>query len=350
MADKWASTIIRLAKAELGYKEKASNADLDSKTANAGNKNFTKYARDLDNVSYFNTNKQGYEWCTIFVNWCFYKAFGKETAWATLYQPSTNKTNYGAGCIYAVKQYKAANRYFTLPRIGDQIFFGQDGDEDHTGIVIAYDDTTVTTIEGNSSNMVKMNTQKLKGDPVRRVAGFGRPNYDGGDPYVIHIVKKGDTLNSIAATYRTTAARIAQENNISNPNIIVNNDILIFRKNTLTEKKVIKPVNGSIFGLQCALGVSGTGAWNVATQKACKEVKKGTNGNLVRVLQYLLMLNGYKLPSGADGQFGNETLAAVKNFQFDHYLEETGVVDLKTWEKILDANGGIELNVQIAKA
>ena len=34
--------VISIALAEVGYLEKASNADLDDKTANAGNKNYTK--------------------------------------------------------------------------------------------------------------------------------------------------------------------------------------------------------------------------------------------------------------------------------------------------------------------
>lgn len=32
---------------ELGYHEKMSNKDLDSKTGNSGNENYIKYARDL---------------------------------------------------------------------------------------------------------------------------------------------------------------------------------------------------------------------------------------------------------------------------------------------------------------
>jgi hypothetical protein len=42
--------LIATAKAEEGYLEKATNAQLDSKTANAGSNNWTKYARDLDNI------------------------------------------------------------------------------------------------------------------------------------------------------------------------------------------------------------------------------------------------------------------------------------------------------------
>ena len=40
-----------IALAEVGYLEKASNEQLDDKTANAGKKNFTKYARDMKAVT-----------------------------------------------------------------------------------------------------------------------------------------------------------------------------------------------------------------------------------------------------------------------------------------------------------
>ena len=54
-----ASKLIEIATAEIGYHEKASNANLDSKTANSGNKNFTKYGRDLFKAGFFNGNGSG---------------------------------------------------------------------------------------------------------------------------------------------------------------------------------------------------------------------------------------------------------------------------------------------------
>ena len=57
---KRASDVIAIALAEVGYKEKASNSQLDDKTANAGSNNYTKYARDLKNAGYYNGNKNGY--------------------------------------------------------------------------------------------------------------------------------------------------------------------------------------------------------------------------------------------------------------------------------------------------
>lgn len=68
-----AAKVIAVAQAELGYLEKASDSQLDSKTANAGYANFTKYARDIDAIPhFFNGPKQGYAWCgNCFIGWLF---------------------------------------------------------------------------------------------------------------------------------------------------------------------------------------------------------------------------------------------------------------------------------------
>ena len=55
---------IKIAKAEIGYLEKASNKDLDDKTANAGNGNYTKYWRDVA------PEYQGSYWCAGFISGC----------------------------------------------------------------------------------------------------------------------------------------------------------------------------------------------------------------------------------------------------------------------------------------
>jgi len=75
------SKLIATAKAELGYLEKASNHLLYDKTANAGNANYNKYAYELDKIgNIYNGKKNGYDWCDIFVDWCFIKTFGVEAA------------------------------------------------------------------------------------------------------------------------------------------------------------------------------------------------------------------------------------------------------------------------------
>ena len=63
---------------------------------------------------------------------------------------------------------------------------------------------------------------------------------------------------------------------------------------------------------------------------------KGDKGESVRVAQILLKFAGQDIGKyGADGDFGNDTLAAVKAFQKAKGLTQTGEVDKKTWSKLL---------------
>lgn len=127
--------LIQIAKNEVGYLEKASNSQLDSKTANAGENNYTKYWRDIK-PSY-----QGQPWCAGFVSWCFMKAFGQEKAkellkhWPYVYCPTL-------GNLFT----KNAN-----PKIGDIVIFYRNGTFTHTGIVTAVIGDMFYTIEGNTS-------------------------------------------------------------------------------------------------------------------------------------------------------------------------------------------------------
>lgn len=60
-------------------------------------------------------------------------------------------------------------------------------------------------------------------------------------------------------------------------------------------------------------------------------LKQGRKGDDVRILQELLMELGYALPKyGADGDYGSETIAAVKAFQKDNGLTADGMYGEKS--------------------
>ena len=171
--------VIGIARAEEGYLEKKSNSQLDDKTANAGANNYTKYARDLDNISgFYNGKKQGFPWCDVFVDWCFVQAFGVDRAKELLCQPSKS---LGAGVGYSANYYKNKGQYHTSkPKAGDQIFFKNFS---HTGLVYKVDSTYVYTVEGNTSSTsgvvanggcVREKKYKLGSSSVE---GYGRPKY-----------------------------------------------------------------------------------------------------------------------------------------------------------------------------
>ena len=66
--------VVALARSQVGYHEKASNANLDDYTANSGSGNFTKYARDLGVGN-------GQPWCAYFVWWVLQSSGGDAKAY-----------------------------------------------------------------------------------------------------------------------------------------------------------------------------------------------------------------------------------------------------------------------------
>ena len=171
-----AKQLVAIAEAEIGYHEKASNSNLDSKTANAGNKNFTKYGRDLFKAGFFNGNKNGFDWCAQFPTWCAWKLTGKDKAKAEYLLCVGG--DLSAGCGFALKYYKQAGRFDKNPKVGDQIFFKYTNDDstaDHTGIVVRVTNSRIETIEGNSGNEVKRKTYDRS---YYAIIGYGHPRFD----------------------------------------------------------------------------------------------------------------------------------------------------------------------------
>ncbi len=169
------SDVVSIALAEVGYREKASNAYLDDKTSNAGAANWTKYARDLAAAGYYNGNKNGYAWCDVFVDWCFFKAYGAVEGQRIQCQTGP----LGAGCIFSAQYYQQKGRYDRNPKVGDQVFFQTGGEIGHTGIVVEVSASSIVTVEGNSSDQVKKNTYNRSSGYI---AGYGHPLYGESDP------------------------------------------------------------------------------------------------------------------------------------------------------------------------
>lgn len=126
--------VIAKAKEEIGYLEKASMNTLDSKTANAGSGNYTKYWRDVY------PSFQGQPWCAAFVSYLFLVCFGKDLAtqmlkhWPFTYCPTLANMTENKD-----------------PKVGSIVLFYRNGVYAHTGLVIAVNSSKVVTIEGNTS-------------------------------------------------------------------------------------------------------------------------------------------------------------------------------------------------------
>ena len=172
MMKRTAENLIAIARAEIGYHEKASNANLDSKTGNSGSNNYPKYGRDLANAGYYNGNKNGYAWCDQFVDWCFFILCDRNKTEAEKMECQQDGL-CGAGCEYSARYYKNHGRLDSHPKVGDQAFFG---DRDHTGIVSAVHGNRVTVIEGNKHDQVSENTYTVGGGWLSNE--FGHPFYE----------------------------------------------------------------------------------------------------------------------------------------------------------------------------
>lgn len=170
--------ILTEANAWLGYLEKASNASLYDKTANAGSANYTCFAVWYQTLT--GENYQAQPWCAMFVSCVLARALGESTAKALMpmfaYCP-TGVNSFKAG--------KGGGKWLTAnPEAGDIIFFADStGVACHVGIVSSVSASTVVTIEGNTSDgsAVVANggavCKKAYNRTYSRILGYGRPAY-----------------------------------------------------------------------------------------------------------------------------------------------------------------------------
>lgn len=318
MSKYYASTIIALAQNEIGYLEKASNSQLDSKTANAGYNNWTKYARDLDNIpGFFNGPKNGYPWCASFYCWLFVKSFGVEQARKMLYLPVNS---LAAGCDYALGYYKKNGAFYSAPKVGDQIFFSSSrGGVAHTGLVEKVTASTVYTIEGNTSTSAGVIAngggvcRKSYSIGYSRIIGYGRPKYDAESTPVVQPSNRIMTVADIQSWLNKDYAA----------GLVVDNDF-----GTLTKKAIVKAVQKNI-------GTSADGVFGVLSKAAWKNIKRGSVGEVAKLVQAMLICYGYSCGNcGADGDFGTGSVAALKRFQSANRLVADGIAGKATAMKL----------------
>lgn len=260
-----ADKLIAVAEAEIGYLEKKSNKDLDSKTGNAGSANYTKYNRDLR--AWAKIGSLNAQWCQAFVDWCFIKAFGVEDAKKLIYV-FTNYTPTGSNA------FKKHGRYIKRgqgkPKRGDVIYFysKSKGRIGHVGIVYKVSGNTVYTVEGNTSGASSL---------VTNGGGVRKKSY------------------SMSSTY----------------------------------------IDGYGSVDYAALGKD----WNSDTTDDV--LRNGDEGAKVKAMQEGLIRLGFDCGKwGADGDFGDATEMALKDFQKSFGLTVTGTFgkdDKAMMDKALDA-------------
>lgn len=271
MIDVNANKVLDVARSYLNYSEKDSANNLAG--GSVGHNNYTIFAKILDDLGdFYNGKKQGYAWCDVFVDCVVFLACNKDED-AALYVLCQPKYSAGAGCAYSAQYYKQAGRWSTTPQVGAQIFFSyRPGDVSHTGLVESFTSTTVTTIEGNSSDRVVRRTYNINNG---NIYGYGLPRYG--------------EVNSTTPAQPTTPTPVT-------------------------------PTVPTTLGCNIKL----------------PELQRGSIGASVIALQGILIANRISCgPDGADGEFGDNTANAVRIFQQRNGLGVDGIVGPVTWAKLL---------------
>lgn len=159
--------LIKTAKNEVGYLEKASDDYLNEKTANAGTGNYTKYGK------WYGMN--GQPWCAMFVSWCADKAGVSRSI-----IPAHASCTVGIQWFQKEGRWRKKSGYF--PKVGDIIYF-ESTNSRHVGIVCGCDGCRVYTVEGNTScgeTMIANGgevAEKSYELGYSRIMGYGTPNY-----------------------------------------------------------------------------------------------------------------------------------------------------------------------------
>ena len=349
-----ASALIEQAKHWVGYLEKKSNAQLDDFTANAGKNNYTRFNRDYS--EYTGQKLQPAQWCGTFVSCCFVYEFGLEKAKQLLCGGLHSYTPSGA------RYFKNKGRYIKrgegTPKAGDVVFFysSSKGRIGHVGIVTKVTSSKIYTVEGNTSGA---STLVTNGGGVREKSYYLTSTYIDGYGSVAYDEKDDTGESGSSSTSGISISTSTLKKGSKGEQVKTIQRLLIALGYSLDKygadgdfgsetTEAVKEYQGNA-DLEKD-GIVGDKTWesivkNGVEKKEEKDdgivlnvdmLKSRSKGEQVKTVQRLLMALGYKLPKyGADGDFGSETVSAVKAYQKDKGLSSDGIVGEDTWNKLI---------------
>ena len=240
-------------------------------------------------IDYYNAHRRPGDYCMTYTDpWC--AAFSSAVGMRVVEDCALPCAPYelipaSAACDPKIAAYQRMDRWDeaddTLPKPGDEIFYDwQDsgagdctGSSDHVGIVVEVVGNTIKVIEGNKSDAVGYRT--LQRDE-RYIRGFGRPDYA-----------------------RWAAAESQGE-------LVVDPDPVPATDPTPDPSPTPAP-GGQVFTV------------------TLRYLRRGDKGEDVRAMQGALIARGCSCGRwGADGEFGNDTFAALRAFQHRNKLDMDG--------------------------
>lgn len=173
------------------YRDEVIKTELEQVGYSSGSSKSSKYSKDLDSISYYNTKKDGEaDWCAIKDDWTVYKNTTPQTASdarSVVYEP--NRDNCGAGCKQKIDYYKANGAWYPMKNpcpaeIGDEIFFWDKKYISsknpygvyHVGRVVDWDSKYLYTVEGNTNGRGDVSKRSYSYSDGK-ILGFGRPKW-----------------------------------------------------------------------------------------------------------------------------------------------------------------------------
>lgn len=244
------------------------------------------------NTDYYGHEVSGdnYAWCCVFIWWVFRKC-GLLMKFC-----AGNKTAY---CPFVVTWARSHNQWVTSGyQLGDILLYDWDGDgrADHIGWCAGVAGGYAKSIEGNSSDAVRLNSQSFS-----KIMGAYRPNYsfdekptgiiyadsepDVGKAYKnadgTYTVKSGDSLWMIGQRLGVNYLEIAKANDLRSPYVIRPGQVLKMpgsEKGSNSKNSLEKESSGE----KTYIVKAGDTLWGIAQAKLGKgyrwtEIKKANN-------------------------------------------------------------------------
>lgn len=230
-----------------------------------------------------------------------------------------------ASCQDMLAWFEQNGQVVSSPRPGDIVFYKYSTNNrrtNHVGLVYTVrSNDSFSTIEGNTSVNSNDNGGKvmLRDRTRKNVVAFARPKYQAGQ------------LNRLLAIANGEVGISEYPPNSNN-----------VKYNTWFYGHAVSGANYP----WCAVFISYVfnlleGGSQVATKPTNEKpiidnkpiLRRGSKGDLVELVQSMLVLKGYIID--VDGDFGPNTEAAVKDFQNKKHLKPDGIIGPLTWDALL---------------
>ena len=324
----YASKVISVAVTYNGYIEKASAANLESKTANKGTNNYTIFSKIVNDAGL--KGYQGQAWCGTSQFAFEILAFGVNQA---LKNWNMTRENYvGYNCFDTYNAFKKVRKVSMTPKLGCLVIFTFS----HMGRVIEIDHSkrTFKSFEGNTSSKTYernggMCAIKTYSFDDSKIKGFCIIDYDSessGATEKVEIahgitenVKKGqkwlnDNYGHTLVSYR--GSKLEEDGDYGTKTraacVCVWKDV-VNRKYGFN----LTPSNSNFYASS-----------NKAAARAT--IKVGASGTLVLIAQLILSAKGF-YTGKMDADFGSGTENAVNAFKKTKELPQNGKIDADTW-------------------